>query len=329
MHANGTVSNNMIEVTDLRREFRVGRGAKTTAVVALDGVSLSISDGEVHGLLGPNGAGKTTLCKILSTILTPSSGVARVFGHDVVGEADGVRRLLGLVLGGDRGLYPKLTARENLEFWAAMYGIRRRDTASRIDDVIEKVGLQDTRYAVERFSRGMKQRLHLARGLMPQPRVLLLDEPTAGMDPVAAMAFRDLVHDLKAQGITILLTTHDMAEAEAVCDRVSLLDNGRILATATPAELGQLISRFERVEVRELEPVEALRLADHFRRSDLVAAANIANDGTLRIETQSKGAVEGILRELLDLGHVTVSVGRPGLDEVYVHVIGDRGMNVK
>lgn len=320
---------NMIEVTNLRREYRVGKGAKATTVVALDDVSLTIQEGEVHGLLGPNGAGKTTLCKILSTVLTPSSGEARVYGRDVVSEAERVRRLLGLVLGGDRGLYPKLTARENLEFWAAMYGISRRETRSRIDDVLSKVGLHETDYPVERFSRGMKQRLHLARGLMPQPRVLLLDEPTTGMDPVAAMAFRDLVHEVKAQGMTVLITTHDMAEAEAVCDRVTLIDNGHILATASPNELSRLISSFERIDVQHIEPDEAHRLAQDFQASDLVAAATLSPDGTLRIETQVEGAVEVILRQLLDLGHVNVSVGRPGLDEVYVHVIGDRGMNLK
>ena len=320
---------NMIEVTNLRREYRVGKGAKATTVVALDDVSLTIQEGEVHGLLGPNGAGKTTLCKILSTVLTPSSGEARVYGRDVVSEAERVRRLLGLVLGGDRGLYPKLTARENLEFWAAMYGISRRETRSRIDDVLSKVGLHETDYPVERFSRGMKQRLHLARGLMPQPRVLLLDEPTTGMDPVAAMAFRDLVHEVKAQGMTVLITTHDMAEAEAVCDRVTLIDSGRILATASPNELSRLISSFERIDVQHIEPDEANRLAQDFQASDLVAAATLSPDGTLRIETQVEGAVEVILRQLLDLGHVNVSVGRPGLDEVYVHVIGDRGMNLK
>ncbi len=320
---------NMIEVTNLRREYRIGKGAKSTTVVALDDVSLTIQECEVHGILGPNGAGKTTLCKILSTILTPSSGEARVYGHDVVSEADSVRRLLGLVLGGDRGLYPKLTARENLEFWAAMYGISRRETRRRIDDVLSKVGLHETDYPVERFSRGMKQRLHLARGLMPQPRVLLLDEPTTGMDPVAAMAFRDLVHEVKAQGMTVLITTHDMAEAEAVCDRVTLIDNGRILATASPNELSRLISTFERIDVQHIEPDEAHRLAQDFQSSDLVAAATISPDGTLRIETQVEGAVEVILRQLLDLGHVNVSVGRPGLDEVYVHVIGDRRMNLK
>lgn len=164
---------------------------------------------------------------------------------------------------------------------------------------------------------------------MPQPRVLLLDEPTTGMDPVAAMAFRDLVHEVKAQGMTVLITTHDMAEAEAVCDRVTLIDNGHILATASPNELSRLISSFERIDVQHIEPDEAHRLAQDFQASDLVAAATLSPDGTLRIETQVEGAVEVILRQLLDLGHVNVSVGRPGLDEVYVHVIGDRGMNLK
>jgi ABC-type Na+ transport system ATPase subunit NatA len=171
-----------IQACGLGRVFRV-KDAGQSDVVALRGVPLTIPAGEVHGLLGPNGAGKTTLCKILATILTPTAGSASVGGHDVVAEADLVRRQLGLVLGGDRGLYTGLTSIQNLAFWAAMYGIGRRETGDRIAEVVSQVGFDDVTLKVERFSRGMKQRLHLARGLLAQPVVLILDEPTIGMDP--------------------------------------------------------------------------------------------------------------------------------------------------
>jgi len=316
-----------IEVRELRREYRV-RGAQKR-VTALDGLSLTVAGGSVHGLLGPNGAGKTTLCKILATVLVPTSGTARVAGFDVERDALQVRGRIGLVLGGDRGLYAKLTARENLEFWAAMYGMSGDGASLRIRTVIEQVGLGGVDLAVERFSRGMKQRLHLARGLLPEPEVLLLDEPTTGMDPVSAHAFRDLVRGVVAAGSTVLLTTHDMAEAEALCTEVSMIDGGRLLATSTPRGLGELLTAYERIDVRTSDPATAERVRTQLEARDDVAATAVRDGTTVRVETRGEDAVGRVLSALVAQGLTQVAVTSPSLDEVYVHVIGDRGMDVR
>ena len=168
-----------VETSGLRRTFKpLKRGLDP--VLALDGVDLTVARGEIHGLLGPNGAGKTTLVKILSTILTPSGGTAAVLGHDVITDPEAVRRSIGLVFGGERGLYTLLSARQNLEYWAALYGVPPRETDRRVGELLDGVGLGDRADdRVETYSRGMKQRLHLARGLISDPEVLFLDERTS------------------------------------------------------------------------------------------------------------------------------------------------------
>src|SRR6266511_3209649 len=203
-----------VAVEEVTRVFEPRR-KRDARVVALDRVSLEIPQGEIHGLLGPNGAGKTTLVKILSTVLVPTSGRARVLGHDVVGEAAAVRPLIGIVFGGERGLYWRLTGRQNLEYWGALYKLSRAEIRVRSEQLIERVGLiERADERVETYSRGMKQRLHLARGLIGDANVLFLDEPTTGMDPLAAREFRRLIGELRGEGRTILLATHDMVEAE-------------------------------------------------------------------------------------------------------------------
>jgi ABC-2 type transport system ATP-binding protein len=227
-----------ITTRELTRTFKGQAGRPD--VVALDGVNLEIPEGEVRGLLGPNGAGKTTLVKILCTILLPTRGKAAVLGHDLEAQAKSVREVIGIVLGGERGLYWNLTGRQNLEYWAALYRVPRDETRRRAGILLERVGLDGRADdLVETYSRGMKQRLHLARGLIGNARVLFLDEPTTGMDPIAARDFRILVRELRAEGRTVLLTTHDMAEAEAVCDRVALIDHGRVLAVENAAHAVQ------------------------------------------------------------------------------------------
>jgi ABC-2 type transport system ATP-binding protein len=321
-----------ISVAGLRRVFEPRRRrrwrrppSEDRAVVALAGVDLRIRRGEIHGLLGPNGAGKTTLCKILSTVLLPTDGTARVLGHDVVDDVDAVRRRIGIVFGGERGLYGRLSARQNLRYWGALHRLSDTDARVRADALLARVGLGDRADdRVETFSRGMKQRLHLARGLIGDPPVLLLDEPTTGMDPVAARDFRALVEELRAEGRTILLTTHDMVEAETVCDRVTLIDRGRILATESPRTLATWISRYERVDVEAADP----QVLERVRGLPGVAAVEARADGSARVETDADGATAAVLAALVEAGVTSVRTSLPSLEEVYLHVVGDRGLDL-
>lgn len=237
----------VVEIRELVRTYRTRRKAEET--VALGGVTLTVDDSEVLGLLGPNGAGKTTLVKILSTVLLPTSGTARVLGKDLVTDPQTVRENVGVVFGGERGLYPRISARQNLAFWAALYRLDRRTARTRCSELLERMGLADRAdEPVETFSRGMKQRLHLARGLIHGPRILFLDEPTIGMDPVAARDFRALVRELRQEGRTVFLTTHDMAEAEALCDRVTLIDRGRLVLDEPTRHIGRYLDARECVD---------------------------------------------------------------------------------
>jgi ABC-2 type transport system ATP-binding protein len=216
------------------KEF--GRGAKLRR--ALDEVSFEVPPGQICGVLGPNGAGKTTLVRVCTTMLRPESGTVSVGGFDVVGQTAEVRRSIGVVLGGDRGLYPRLTGIENLEYWGSLFRLRRPVAAQRARELLELVGLGDRGAdRVSTYSRGMKQRLHLARGMVGQPRVLFLDEPTSGLDPIGIHSLHEIVLSLSARGVTILLTTHDMAEAEALCAQVLLIAGGKILLRGAPGEL--------------------------------------------------------------------------------------------
>ncbi len=303
---------------------RVFTPRKREPVTALDDVSLTIPTGEVHGLLGPNGAGKTTLVKILSTVLLPTSGKASVLGHDVVTDARAVRPQIGIVFGGERGLYWRLTGRQNLEYWGALYKLSRREIRTRTELLLERVGIADRAdERVETYSRGMKQRLHLARGLIGDAKVLFLDEPTTGMDPLAAREFRALIGELRGEGRTVLLATHDMAEAEALCDRVTLIDRGQILATESPRTLGRMISRFRRIDVESAPDELIARIA----RLAGVASVSTADVG-VRIEVSEEGVTADVLKLLVDEGVTSVRTSMPSLEEVYVHLIGDRGLQV-
>lgn len=303
---------------------RVFAPRRQPPVRALDGVSLTIPRGEVHGLLGPNGAGKTTLVKILSTVLLPTSGRASVCGHDVVRATERVKPLIGLVFGGERGLYTRLTGRQNLEYWGAIYRLSRGEIRQRSVALLERVGLTEKAdKRVETYSRGMKQRLHLARGLIGDAQVLFLDEPTTGMDPIAARDFRRLVGELKGEGRTILLATHDMVEADTVCDRVTLIDHGRIVATESPRSLRQMMSRFQRIDI---EGHDRSLLDELATMAGVVGV--VTEDGTARIQVDNEDALRAVLKLLVDRGITTVRTSLPSLEEVYVGLIGDRGLEV-
>lgn len=218
----------VLTVSGLRRTF--GK----EGFVAVDDLSLSIEPGQVHALLGPNGAGKTTTVRMCATLLTPTAGQIRVDGIDAVRHPEAARARLGLVLGGELGFYPRATARDNLLFFADLQGLARHRRRQAVDTALERMGLADvaTRKAGA-FSRGMLQRLHLARALLGSPPLLLLDEPTTGLDPDVALQVRDLIRELAADGTGVLLTSHSMPEVEELADMISVIGAGRIVTRGT------------------------------------------------------------------------------------------------
>src|SRR5215213_10532900 len=259
----------VIEAQDLRRTYSTTTGVlrrRPLEVEAVRGISFSVAEGELFGLLGPNGAGKTTTIKMLITLLLPTSGSAHVLGLDVVEDAREVRKRIGYVFGGDRGLYERLPAVDNLKYFAELYGVPPRDQKRRIDELLELVGLKGReKERVEGYSRGMRQRLHIARGLLHDPDVVFLDEPTIGVDPVGARDLRKTIAALTAGGKTVLLTTHYMFEADSLCDRIAVIANGRIVAQGTPQQLKAAVVAGSVVEVEvygvadgSLERVRAL-----------------------------------------------------------------------
>ncbi|HET8629376.1 MAG TPA: ABC transporter ATP-binding protein [Thermomicrobiales bacterium] len=241
----------------LHRVYERGRRpfGKRARIVAVDEVSFAVPRGTIFGLLGPNGAGKTTTIKMLSTLLIPTGGTAEVGGHDVVREERAVRRLLGVVLGGDRGLYAKLSARDNLVYFGHLYGMTPASIARRADELLDLVNLRDRAgERVEGYSRGMKQRLHLAKALLHDPPILILDEPTIGLDPAAAVDLRRAVAAL-VPAHTVLLTTHDMWEADQLCREIAIVDHGRIVAQGSPEELKARVAGERRVVVSTPRPL--------------------------------------------------------------------------
>ena len=289
-----------VEVTGLTKVFEKGRRTiwqrlrrepdRREKFVAVNGIDLRVERGEIFGVLGPNGAGKTTTLRMLATLLEPTSGDARVLGLDVKTHPREIRANLGAMLSGERSLYWKLTARENLEYFAALYHVPPKETRPRIDGALVAVKLADRADDyVERYSTGMRQRLALARALLPDPPLVILDEPTVGLDPQAARDLRDRVRELKRQGRTVLLTTHYMEEADQLCDRIAIIDHGEIVALDTPAALKR---RIRAEEVVTLEIGMAGEDAPMLARlaSSAVIARSERHNGTLAVTAHCASA---------------------------------------
>jgi ABC-2 type transport system ATP-binding protein len=319
---------NAIEVSHLRRVFKSNIGViKRTAreIVAVDDVSFGIEEGELFGLLGPNGAGKTTTVKMLTTLLIPTGGSASVRGFDVVARADEVRKRIGFIFGGERGLYWRLSGIDNLRYFASLYGIAPDVSKKRIAYLLELVGLNGRgEENVGGYSRGMKQRLHVARTLLHEPDVLFLDEPTLGLDPVGAREFRQVILNLQTEKKTILLTTHYMFEADALCDRIAIINHGRIIAIDTPGGLKSHVKDLNVVEMetfglseanlarlRALPFVDSLSIEEHEQKQVLLIQTERGAEAVPEI----MGAVEG-----QRVGRVVVR--EPTLEDAYVRLVG-------
>jgi len=243
----------MIEVEGLRKQFG--------ELAAVDGVSFAARSGEIFGLLGPNGAGKTTTIACVCGLIAPTSGRLRVMGHDVARQGAAARRSLGVVPQ-EIALYEDLSAAENLAYWGGAQGMRGALLRSRTAEVLELAGLQDrAREPVKNFSGGMKRRLNFACGIVHQPRVLLLDEPTVGVDPQTRVRLLDLVREQARAGVCVVYTTHYLEEAQNLCDRLAVIDRGRIIALGTLAELRALMGERDLLRLSGSFPPEAASAA--------------------------------------------------------------------
>ena len=230
-----------VNVTNLHKLFYSIRGfwrQHKHPIVAVEDISFDIKRGELFGVVGPNGAGKTTTVKMLSTLLLPTSGTASVLGLDILRDTREIRRHIGFTFGGNKGLYGRLSGLDNLRYFAELYKIDPDIIGGRIAELLEIVGLTGREQdRVETYSSGMQQRLHLARAMLHDPEMIFLDEPTVGIDPIGAREIRQLVKELVERGKTVLLTSHYLYEVEELCDRIAVVNHGKIIALDTPAAL--------------------------------------------------------------------------------------------
>src|SRR5260221_8510600 len=319
----------VIEAIDLVRTYQTTTGVirrKRLDVEAVRGISFSVEQGELFGLLGPNGAGKTTTIKMLITLLLPTSGEAWVLGRNVVDDAREIRKRIGYVFGGDRGLYERLSAYDNLRYFAELYGVSGKAQKARIAEVLELVGLTGREQErVEGYSRGMRQRLHIARGILHDPEVVFLDEPTIGVDPVGARDLRQTIADLISAGKTVLLTTHYMFEADALRDRIAVIAKGQIVGEGTPSELKGRVAggRVTEIEVFGVGDEVLIRLRDI---RGVTAVSVEEQDQKQLLVVQTSGETEVTPPPLaqpdrLEMGRVASR--QPTLEDAYVAVVTD------
>jgi ABC-2 type transport system ATP-binding protein len=313
---------NEIVIQNLVKVFK----KRNYEVRAVDNVSFVINDGELFGLLGPNGAGKTTLIKCISTLLIADSGTATVGGFDVNKAPLEVRRMIGVLTGGERSLYWKLTPLENLKYFAALYGVPRKKTKERIDYLLELMDLKDkVNERVEKLSSGMKQKLSIARTLIHDPPILLIDEPTLGLDPYFARFVREFIknelHDKLKK--TILLTTHYMDEADELCERVAFMYSGKIKALDTPTQLKKSMPEEQVLEVKCLGDIEK-HIFNKIEESESINVAKQDGFTYVRVNTDN---TEQILSQVVDIVQnrakvLSVVVTSPTLEDVFVHLTG-------
>ncbi len=308
--------NNMaaIEVLDLHKSF-----GETQAV---QGVNFEVGQGEIFSLLGPNGAGKTTTISMLSCLLRPDQGDARVMGHSISTDAMGVKSVLGVVPQ-EIALYEDLTARENLTFWGKMYGLRGPALKSRVGEVLDVIGLRDrANERVGKYSGGMKRRVNIGLALLHKPKVIYMDEPTVGIDPQSRRNILDSVVALKDQGMTVLYTTHYMEEAQELSDHIAIMDHGKMMACGTHAELVKLVGQQTRIDLT----VNANAAGVMAEWRNIAGVEHVsAEDGLITALVDDSNLVlprlfETVARHSARI--TSVDIQEPNLEAVFLHLTG-------
>jgi ABC-2 type transport system ATP-binding protein len=305
---------NAIEVRDLTKAFR--------DVVAIGGISFEVKRGEVFSLLGPNGAGKSTAISIISGLLRPDSGDALVMGHSILKESMAARRCLGVVPQ-EVALYNDMSARENLVFWGRMYGLSGKDLERRADEMLKAVGLVDRQKGrVGTYSGGMKRRVNIAAALLHTPQVVIMDEPTVGIDPQSRRHILDYVKELNRQGMSVLYTTHYMEEAEELSNRIAIMDKGKVIACGTRDELVRRVGEQARVDLAVTgEPEKA---AEAWRKVTGVSRATVEQGRVLVLAGDSNAVVPRLFEQAAQSGFRvgSVEIQEPNLETVFLALTG-------
>ena len=296
---------------------------------AVNDVSLDIKEGEFFGMLGPNGAGKTTLIKMLCCLVLPNSGTASVFGHDIIKNEQNVKETVGLVSAEERSFYWRITGRENLEFYASLYHIPKNTVRKRIDELLELVGLsEDGDKRFQSYSTGMRQKLAIARGLLSEPRLLFVDEPTRSLDPVSAQTVRRFLKEkIAAEGKTIILATHNLNEAEQLCDRLAIMDRGHLKALGSVTDLRAIFQTQEKCRLQISHYSETILSQVQSLKGVIGCNTLDSNDGFINLEimiTNRSRVLPQILQALVGGGAEIhdCQVDALPLEEIFVHALG-------
>jgi ABC-2 type transport system ATP-binding protein len=307
---------NAIEVRHLTKKF--GNFA------AVDDISFNVEEGEIFGFLGPNGAGKSTTIRILCTLSMPTSGSAKIHGYDLVRDPAEVRKHIGLVAE-KMIMYEHLTAAENLRYFGRLYKMPRDRLESRIDELLELVNMTKWRDTlIKKYSTGMRQRINVIRALLPEPKIVFMDEPTLGLDPQTTLAIRDIIRDINNKGTTVILTTHAMIEAEALSDRVAIIDHGKIAALETPQGLKKMVSngnaKVMTMRIMNLTP----SLSEKIRSLDCVSGMTQEDAYDLKITTKGSDAFEKLVGTIMMEGGKidALHTQEPSLEDVFLTVTG-------